>query len=49
MEVLLEFHAQPTELSDIARYNWAGETLHTIRVLQTSCEVYVQARVQSGF
>ena len=28
MAILLEFHAQPTEILDIARYNWATETLH---------------------
>ena len=49
MEVLLEFHAQPTEISDIAQHSWATETLHAIRVLQTSCDEYVQTHVQAGF
>ena len=49
MAVLLEFHAQPMEISDIARHSWATETLHAIRVLQTSCDEYVQMHVQAGF
>ena len=49
MEILLEFHAQPTELSDVARYSWATETLHAIRILQTPYDEYIQNRIQSGF
>ena len=32
MEILNEFHAQPTELSDVARFSWATETLHAIEI-----------------
>ena len=49
MAVLLEFHSQPTKILDIAQHSWATETLHAIRVLQTSCDEYVQTRVQAGF
>ena len=49
MAILLEVHAQPTEILDIAWYSWVAETLHAKRVLQTTCDEYVQTRVQAGF
>ena len=49
MEILNEFHTQPTELSDVARYSWVTETLHAIRILQTPYDVYIQNRIQAGF
>ena len=49
MAILLEFNAQPTDISDIARYSWVTETLDVIRILQTPCDEYVQTRVQTGF
>ena len=49
MEIFNEFHAQPTELLGVARYSWATEKLHAIRILQTPYDVYIQNQIQAGF
>ena len=34
MVIIDEFHAQPTEISDVARLSRATETLHRLKILQ---------------